>query len=54
MYIPIPGSPIVRPFITQISLIILLFSYSAQYGIRIRVMGESYLFSCVISKTKFI
>ena len=49
MYIPIPGSPIVRPFITQISLFILQFSYSAQYGIR--VMGESYLFSL---KTKFI
>ena len=45
MYISIPGSPIVRPFDVQTSLIILQFSYSAQY--RNRVMGESYLFSCV-------
>ena len=52
MYISIPGSPIVRPFDIQTSLIILQFSYSAQY--RNRVMGESYLFSCVILKTKFV
>ena len=48
MYISIPGSPIVRTFDIQTFLIILQFLCSAQY--RNRVMGESYLFSCVILK----
>ena len=54
MYISIPGSPIVRPFDVQTSLIILQFSYSAQYGNRVLWENPIYLVVLPILKTKFV